>query len=203
MKAEKKEMIVLYIKNKEMNWAPITKQTKSLRDKTNEKIRLLGKKYYIIKEIFDKLNFKRDDIFIIGKELEDEYKDVKQNIHLQNQTRRMKEALYCWYAEHFFNEISIPNSVFLNNLILKSNRISKKKPISKTKTRIKEQKNAFTKQIKPPIAKEKENIEPSLIINQEIDSFAFSNISKEIRNDESIHALEENLNFNFDTFLNF
>ncbi|KAK8900000.1 hypothetical protein M9Y10_002323 [Tritrichomonas musculus] len=205
MRAGKKEKVILYLKNNQMNWTDFTQQTIKLRDKTNEKIRLLGNRYYIIKTLFDKYNFKRDDIFLIGKELENEYKDVKENIHLQNQLRRMKEALYCWYTEHFFDELFQPNSVILKRMIAIRKNAPPASYKAKTKSHTTTQQKTIRKKRKANKTNEtpKTNDVPQIVINQEVDSFDFSNLNSENKFDAEIGSVHANDNFNFNNFLNF
>ncbi|KAK8844337.1 hypothetical protein M9Y10_024551 [Tritrichomonas musculus] len=118
---QKQQIIKIYLKNNQTNFAEVTSQTKNIRNDTNQKIRQLGNKYYSIKAIFEQLNLKRDDLFKVGKELEEEFREIKIGIHLQNQKRRMKEALYCWYAENFFSEIVLQNPSVMNKLYQISN----------------------------------------------------------------------------------
>lgn len=93
------------MKNNQINVSSNSEQTQRIREKINIKIKELGDKYFQVKALFDRLNLRRDHLFYKGKELEQIYKDKKKGIHLQTQCCRMKEALYCWYAEHFYKEI--------------------------------------------------------------------------------------------------
>ena len=90
-----------------------TKQTDNLREKTNKKIRLLGKKFYDVKNLFDQHKLHRDVLYYTGKEIEKEY---VTKFNLQFQYKRNKESLICWYAENFYNEIFSPNSYIMNKL---------------------------------------------------------------------------------------
>lgn len=116
MKEMKKNSIILIIKESQYRKSQITAQTQSMRDDTNQTIRLLGEKYYQVKNVFDRYGFNRDILFSVGKELEMEYKNVKKDIILKNKSRRMKESIICWYAQHFFNELFQSNSVILHRL---------------------------------------------------------------------------------------
>ncbi|KAK8839207.1 hypothetical protein M9Y10_032136 [Tritrichomonas musculus] len=208
MNTQKREIAICFIKNNGMNWT-ISQQTKNIREKTNKKIRTLGNKYYIIKNIFDRLKFKRDDLFEIAKELETEYQKTKQNIHLQNQIRRMKEAMVCWYCENFFEEIVQPNSALIRKMIEMTNGSSLVKS-SHSQTKTKKSKNSSTKsksntpttiQIsKKPKKNEKnhQNNNFDFSINQEIDSFDPTTMIT----DNSFYE-NTNENFNFEKFLNF
>lgn len=111
-----KQIITLYLKNNETNWMPISQQTMNIREDTNQKIRLLGNKYYVIKNLLDQMNIKRDDLFQVGRELEEELKDQKNIYHLQKQKRRMKDAIYVWFTENFFIEILEKNPVVMTKL---------------------------------------------------------------------------------------
>lgn len=95
---------------------PISQQTMNIREDTNSKIRLLGNKYYVIKNLLDQMNIKRDDLFQVGRELEEELKDQKNIYHLQKQKRRMKDAIYVWFTENFFIEILEKNPVVMTKL---------------------------------------------------------------------------------------
>ena len=177
MKGDSKDKIMLYIKDSHASWIPIADQTQKIRNSTNLKIRQLGNKYYIIKTLIERLNIKRDDLFKVGKQLEEEYKDNKKGIHLYTQNKRMKESLYCWFAEHFFTEI-IQNDSYILRLLA---------GISKNKMLIKEMQ---ANQIKKPkemqanqIIKPKDTIQDmpkyksinDSTFNQEIDTFDFVN----------------------------
>lgn len=214
MNAQKNGKLILYIKNNEMNWAPISQQTKNIRKITNEKIRYLGDRYYKIKNLFDKFKFKRDDLFIIAKDFEKEYKNIKPNIHLQNQFRRMKEALVCWFCEHFFEEIVKPNSAFLIRMIEKTKNIeSLNQKINhanqiKSQPKIINKKAKMNKNIKATnqTQTDKDNHQSNFLeynINQEIDTFNHVRISTNILDDSQNNSVIENENFNFEKFLNF
>ena len=77
---------------------------------------MLGDKYYKTKAFFERLNIRRDNLFFLGKHLEEQFKPIKKGIHLQAQAKRMKEALYCWYAEHFYDEIFESSPLFYEAL---------------------------------------------------------------------------------------
>lgn len=134
MKTFPKTILTLFIKDNKTNWTPVTKQTQTIRDRTNNKIKNLGQKYYQVKRIFDQNNIQRDYLFEFGRKIEEQYKDIKKIEHLQSQCKRMKEALVCWFSENFFSEITQPNSPLLNELIL-WNRINLNKT-KKTKSKI-------------------------------------------------------------------
>lgn len=105
---------ILYLKDSHASYTPASDQTRKNRDKINNKIRELGNKYFNVKAIFDQLSLRRDHLYIKGKELVEIYKDLKPGLTIQTQSCRMKEALYCWYAEHFYQEIHEP--IFLEFL---------------------------------------------------------------------------------------
>ena len=88
MKEMKKNSIILIIKESQYRKSQITAQTQSMRDDTNQTIRLLGEKYYQVKNVFDRYGFNRDILFSVGKELEMEYKNVKKDIILKNKKIR-------------------------------------------------------------------------------------------------------------------
>lgn len=112
MNENKKVTSIIYVKNNYLNWMPSTEQTKRIRSTINSKIRELGDKYYKTKAFLERMNFHRDDLYRLGKYLEELYKNKKKGVHLQVQTKRSKEALYCWFAEHFYNELLNMNSSF-------------------------------------------------------------------------------------------
>lgn len=91
-------------------------QTEILRDQTNKSIKELGNKYYQIKYILERINIHRDALYNIGKRLEEEYKKLKYIKPLKAKQRRMKDSLYCWYAENFYNEMIQPNSFFIEKI---------------------------------------------------------------------------------------
>lgn len=116
----------------------MSEQTQKNRDKLNTKIRLLGDKYYKTKAFFERLNIHRDNLFFLGKHLEEQFKQIKKGIHLQAQAKRMKEALYCWYAENFYKEIFESSPLFyeaLNPVIT----IPEQKKVSKPKIEVVEE----------------------------------------------------------------
>lgn len=207
MISRNKDILVLYLKNNSNNWSSVTSQTQNIRDNTNKKIRQLGNKYYIIRNLFDRLNLRRDDIFFFSKIyffskiLEEEFKDLKNNIHIQNQTKRMKDAIYCWYAEFFFDELCTQNSILLKRLIeycqKNKNPLLQRKQKSCPKSKQITKKQKINSQIKTN--NEKNENTDKIEINQEIDTFDFSNSST----DNSKDTYSENFNFNFDKLLNF
>ena len=50
-----------------------------MRKDTNQKIRKLGFKYYQVKIFFDKLILKIDDLFLLEKELVEEFQNSKKD----------------------------------------------------------------------------------------------------------------------------
>lgn len=118
MNCNTKQNTILILKKDKANWVTNKQQTQKIRNVTNLQIRELGDKYYIIKNIFDKFNIRRDTLFYFGKELESQYKNQKFGIHLQTQKRRIKDSLVCWYTQHFYTEIISPNSVIIKQLLL-------------------------------------------------------------------------------------
>lgn len=107
----------LILKNNKVNWIPAAKQTLTLRDKTNTKIRELGFKFNNVKNLFDQMSLRRDFLFTVGKILVNEYKDIKTGISLLSQFKRSKEALICFYAEFFYDEIFTSNSPVLKKFV--------------------------------------------------------------------------------------
>lgn len=204
MNTQKKEIVILYVKNNFIQRNTISKQTNKLRDKTNEKIRILGEKYYIIKNIFDKFKFKRDDLFLIAMDLVKEYKNIKQDIRLQTQIRRMKEALICWFCEFFYDEIVEPNSIILSKMIEKTNIVTifnnqSNNPPIKTKIHTSMQTN--TQAI--PTEKEYQTNISEIKTNQEADSFDLANLVDNENTNSKNNLIHNNENFNFESFFNF
>lgn len=219
MNADKKKLLIVYIKDLEKITYQAD-QTKNIRNDTNKRIKELGNKFYAMKNLFEKMNLKRDDLFYFGKQLVDEYKGIKNGIHLQNQKKRMKDALICWYCENFFDDIFKNNSLLLQRLFELSKNpfpvsiFKKKTEMSKTqKKSVTKNKNVLVEQIR--IA-EKENSDPvgddnmkdqdyitlgGLKISQEIDTFEYPGISNlhSNQNDE----ISGNNNFDFMKMLQF
>lgn len=220
MNRNKKEIVVLYLKDKNMRMMQTTQQTKNIQDATNKKIKDLGNKFYQIKNLFDRMNLKRDDLYILGKRLEEEFKNEKKDIKLQNQKKRMKDSLICWYAEFFYHEIlDINSSVFqqLFQLSLNPNFESNESKYKNAKPVKNKKKNetGITKNflIKKDIEKVQPNIdvdeserislydEEEARVNKEIDSFDLSNMMRKnsIQDDEKC----TNLNFDFSSIFQF
>lgn len=201
MESNSKEKLIIYIKDRNPKMMSITHQTQSIRDATNLLIRQLGQKYYSIKSLFEKLNIKRDELYYIGKELENSYKDIKKDIHLQNQQKRMKDSLYCWFAQHFYSEIFQPNSSLLNQIINyrclhNSSSANENSPIkNKIKAGTKKKQTSIEK-IKPnkELCNITENLH-NLKMNQEIDEFEGPYCSN---NGTSHDVQNEHINLNFD-----
>ncbi|KAK8841628.1 hypothetical protein M9Y10_027253 [Tritrichomonas musculus] len=201
------EITLLYIKNRKVNQVPIAEQTKRIRKKTNLKIEELGDKYLLIKDLFEKLRIKRDELYYFGKQLEMEFKEIKKGIHLQNQIKRMKEALYCWYAEHFFTEIYQFNSLLLKRMAQFTNNPAVLYSLSKYQSNMmKIQKKQIEKQSNKVIKTQMEINEFILTetkANQEIDSFEYSNINMENSNQKDSTISSDNNMFDFEKLLNF
>lgn len=149
-KSRMQNITILYLKDTHVNWSPASEQTRKIRDRINLKIKELGNKYFQVKALFDQMNLRRDHLFLKGKELVELFKDQKPGLHLQTQSRRMKEALHCWFAEHFYQEIFDQDPIFLEFLkkeviidqiskpaktkkACKSNKIEEKKVVNKRK----------------------------------------------------------------------
>lgn len=193
----------LYLNKNQINCIPVSKQTQSIRNKTNLKIRELGSKYYNVKRLFDKLNFHRDFLFTTGKELEQEFKNQKEGILLQSQCRRSKEALICWYSEFFYSELFTPNSNVLLKLVNDVNNTSViKKKVNHNNDKASTQNDISINQV--PINTEKtQEIQESLfldgiIFNKEIDSFDYKIEKSNNDNDTSNQSF-----FDYDKLLNF
>lgn len=198
----KTQNVIIFIKNQKIKYFQETKQTKNLQDLTNQKIRELGSKYYDVKNLFDKMKIHRDILFILGKELEQQYKSVKQKIHLQTQFKRIKDALIVWFTENFYTELFMPQSMiiqrlkFLENMnYIQSNQRNILSQFQINKKKDNKEKKEKDAKIKPDFG--------NLQINTETDDFQFSNIEKR-HNQKLISISEEyNDNFNFNEFLNF
>ena len=215
MKHDKKAILIL--KNDQTNLMPITKQTQKMREAVNLKIKQLGNKYYLIKNLFEKFDIKRDDLFYLGRQIENEYKGSKKCVHLQAQSKRMKEAIICWFAENLYEDIFQTDSIVLKKLSKICQHpcsIMDKKDtnISPTLKNLQPYENLQT----ISATKTFENIHTNtgtqlnnLIlyndssINQEIDKFEFANIQIEKNNLDNKFANLVNTNFNYDKLLEF
>lgn len=206
---KKKEITFLYVKNNQINQTSITAQTRRIRNKTNIKIRDLGNKYLVIKSLFEQLSIKRDTLYLFGKKLEEEYKETKKGIHLQNQIKRMKEALYCWYAEYFFTELCQFNSSLLKRLTLFTNSSKVLNSLSKLQLKMIKRINRNINNMKEQ--ENEDNLQNTtdnavfneIITNQEIDNFEFSNINMENTNEKNSTSSSNNNMFDFEKLLNF
>lgn len=116
MKHKKEIQSIIYCKNNSPKTIPENSQTEILRNQTNQTIRELGNKYYQVKSILEKINIRRDSLYDIGKKLEEEFKKVKYIKPLLSKNRRMKDSLYCWFAENFYYEIIQPNSLLIEKI---------------------------------------------------------------------------------------
>lgn len=184
----KNDKVFLLLKNNKANWVPSYTQTTKMQNDINEKIRKLENKYFQIKNLFEKLKLKRDFIFKVGKQLAEEYKDIKIGINLQSQQRRMKDSLYIWYSENFFSEIFDPNSSFLSKyLIQNENMNNQNMKIYSSDNYTK--KDVNEKDISIIINKTLENSFLSNVsYNKEIDNFENSNITNEKNDDTTNHS---------------
>ena len=106
----------IYVNNNSSEIITPNSQTEKLRDQTNKSIKELGYKYYEIKRILERINIRRDVLYDIGKQLEEEYKRIKYIVPLKAKNRRMKDSLYCWYTENFYFEMMQPNSPFVEKI---------------------------------------------------------------------------------------
>ncbi|KAK8900146.1 hypothetical protein M9Y10_002469 [Tritrichomonas musculus] len=113
----KKPITLLYLKKNSTSWMQISKQTQTIRDSANKKIRMLGNKYYNVKLLFEQLHLKRDRLFLVGRELEEEFKSKKKVGHLLTQAKRMKECIIAWYTEFLYDEIFQKNSIVIRRLL--------------------------------------------------------------------------------------
>lgn len=194
--------VLLVLKNNEMNWIPPSNQTAQMRNEINEKIRKLGIKYYQIKNLFERLKLKRDFMFEVGKQLVDEFKDIKKGITLQAQQKRMKEGLLIWYTENFYTEIFTQNSTFINKFFIK-NEIDNHKITKNTRKCIlpninaKIAKNCSVGGKKNSKEPQKKLFYSDVLYNEEIDSFDYSNITN---NGDSMKFTSQTKNFDFDSF---
>ena len=198
----------LFLKSDQMNWIPVSKQTQSIHENINSKIRQLGDKYYQVKHLFDQLNLRRDFLFFVGREIEEDFKNQKKGIHLQTQYRRSKEALTCWFTEFFYNELFYPDSPILNRLKESGNKETSKKlkKNNSDNNNSKLHNNQLLKEKKVKDAKEQligisnSSLFSDMKFNKEIDNFQCCNDEKE---DSNNSPLIQNVNFNYDQLLNF
>ncbi|KAK8892499.1 hypothetical protein M9Y10_029729 [Tritrichomonas musculus] len=133
-----------------------------------------------------------------------EYKNIKQDIRLQTQIRRMKEALICWFCEFFYDEIVEPNSIILSKMIEKTNIVTifnnqSNNPPIKTKIHTSMQTN--TQAI--PTEKEYQTNISEIKTNQEADSFDLANLVDNENTNSKNNLIHNNENFNFESFFNF
>ena len=91
-------------------------QTELYREITNKKIRELGEKFYQTKAFLERLDLNRKNLIGFAEYLAQKYQDKLMSKKLPPQTKRMKEALYCWYVEHFYDEMLDFRSSFFEDL---------------------------------------------------------------------------------------
>ena len=202
MKSNKNQLIVLYIKDKKISSMESSQQTKKIRNDTNQRIRDLGNRYFDVKNLFDKMNLKRDDLFCFGKQLVNDYKQTKEGIRLQNTKKRMKDALICWFAEHFYEDIFMQNSVLLAQL----SQLSKnpQKILLKSKSnpiKNKPPKTIEKAQKKKVIPNDDKIVDTNLDFheaktNQEIDNFELSNLIQKDNVIQDNISINDNFDFN-------
>lgn len=208
-----KDKVILIVNNLQSNWIPATHQTQFLRDRTNEKIKELGPRFYNIKNLFNSWGLQRDSLFNLARKLESQYYDKKPGIHIQTRDKRIKDAIYIWFAENFYNEILSNDKKIIQELL--SIRKSPNKVVIKKRSKQQNQKpNNRTTKKTPQIAKlteiEKQDntiiddlpsntIFNNLTVNEKIDELEFSNIKKDKLPTDDTYI---NPNFNID-FLNF
>lgn len=184
-KLNKNNKVILFLKNDCIKRTALSNQTANMRNSINERIRNLGNKYYNMKNLLEKLNLKRDFLFLLGKRLVEEYKDIKIGINLQTQQRRMKEGLIAWFAEFFYDDIFNPDSEFINKYLIQN---ASKKSSNAVKTSNLQKENANVSQTK--------SIFQDIVFNKEIDSFEQSNTE----NDLSTHySSSKSTNFDFNS----
>lgn len=203
MKSRTNDRLIIFIRHNELKKAPITHQTQNMRDNINSRIRYLGKKFYEVKKIFEQMNIHRDILFQVGKDLEKEFQDIKVGIKLAATSRRMKEALLCWFCDYFYDEIITPNSPILIKLKAAQlqydiNVIQNKIKSSSSVNTIPKTKVADTGKLRKKQKKsEKRNsFALQLKANEEIDNFNFSNIYND-NSDEENSSVSENFVYNF------
>ncbi|KAK8870151.1 hypothetical protein M9Y10_008028 [Tritrichomonas musculus] len=192
MKIKGRTPSILYLKNNQANWCPPNKQTLHIRENANFKIRILGNKYFEIKNLFEKLNIHRDTLFNAAKEIENNYKELKKLSPLRNQSKRLKDSLIIWFTENFYEELTNKNPHIFR--IIKSAQgcelLSKfqskqvevvRKPKPKTKV-----KNIYY------VSEEKgtQELNDNVLANTEIDDYTT------VSNEES----SSNMNFDFNKF---
>ncbi|KAK8861083.1 hypothetical protein M9Y10_012778 [Tritrichomonas musculus] len=218
-----KNKIILYVNDSHSNWIPATDQTQYIRDRTNQKIKELGKKYYYIKSLFDSMGLQRDNLFYLARKLETQYEERKPGIHIPASCKRMKDAIYTWYADNFYTEIVSNNPEIMIQLQeIRSphrnssiSKLSDKSFTQKKKTPNQNKKNQKTARITQVISKTIIEVQDNPItentdyeyksflnlqVNEEIDNLDFSNISNDKEYDKDSSC--SNPNFNID-LLNF
>lgn len=182
---------IIYINKSEIKKSTITKQTKTMRENINSQIRSLDHKFYDLKNIFVKMGIHRDVLYYVGKELVEAYKNSKNGIFLQAKNKRMKEALICWYCQHFYDEIMDKNSpvlLRLNQAQLQYNNQFNYNKLFRNNLCMKYKIDINGEKELPKNQKHAENnynynnsFFSNMKINNEIDDFAFSNINDEIK----------------------
>lgn len=70
----------------------------------------MEKKFFDTKSFFEGMNFNSSILCNIGKELVKIYKDEKKGLAFWVKERRIKDGIYCWYAENFYKEMNDKDS---------------------------------------------------------------------------------------------
>lgn len=202
MEKASKNVKIIFIKDHKVGNFQETKQTKSLRDQTNKKIRELGGKYYDVKNKLDKLKVHRDILFSLGKELESELKNENKKIHLQTQYKRMKESLIVWFTEYFYDELLMPNSPIIERLLVLE-KLNILKNIQSQSVKIKSKPLNKDHKTKKDLGND-DSLITDIKLNVEIDDFQFSNAERFDDNHQSSSNKEHSAsNFDFNKYFNF
>lgn len=210
----KKPITLLYLKKNSTSWMQISKQTQTIRDSANKKIRMLGNKYYNVKLLFEQLHLKRDRLFLVGRELEEEFKSKKKVGHLLTQAKRMKECIIAWYTEFLYDEIFQKNSIVIRRLLgvdsLLKDDGHEKEELDQPTAQI-EFSPPYNQSAQADIIEDKKSailidnssLLTNLKFNKEIDSIDdddYINMENKANDGED---QDQNLNFNFSQLLNF
>ena len=94
---------IIYVKKSQTNISEPNQQTLKLRENANSKIKIFGNHFYEIKNIFDRINLRRDSLYYAGKEIEKRFSNIKKITPLQNQYKRLKDSLLVWFTENFYS----------------------------------------------------------------------------------------------------
>lgn len=102
---------IIYVKKSQTNISEPNQQTLKLRENANSKIKIFGNHFYEIKNIFDRINLRRDSLYYAGKEIEKRFSNIKKITPLQNQYKRLKDSLLVWFTENFYSELINQNQL--------------------------------------------------------------------------------------------